>query len=782
MDQLPYPIDGPRPEVAFYARRGIFTSDAFFKIPSQRGYTDFDDLIQNGLTPTMEEEAANTFLQEWLWFALLACVLNCDINSAEFYNNKNILHTKVLNEKLHQWVERERQAQTGASTITQGRHIKASMALVSARRFLRKHLSFEPRDTDNRPGLRDESKLAERTGNLAHKVVDTTLTLSIAILGEILQRERRRLSRGEDHLEFLRDPDDEVRNWGYSRYCRDLLQSNGWCPSEIRRLESTMPGVCEVYYASFIKPPNPDGHVDCDIWMCKARRPKDSLHMAMCNQKCGGSVGLREEEIAKIIESGQTPLVTWTAAGELECKAYDLREGNVRFGAISHSWADSILHIGQDARGGNDRRILKCAVVKMQNDFNRVINNKCFPASRENVPFWVDVLCFPRQAAAKTLALRQIKDIYNKSGAVLAWDRDLLLRSKTTEAIEMNVRIRLGDWSRRLWTLLEAVLARNLYVAFKNDTLSFQEIQQARDTARDDLFHEYHHIYRAGHPFTEAIWKLRQLEDSATPEYRPQRLWTAVQFHLVDEPENQAIILASLMGLDVTELRRIGGPNEDMQIVAAKRMAKLLDLMDTTPGLGIPAGIIFLPHPKLMIEGVPETNGYAWAPQTWLTRQAHTYPLYMPLRKAGTIGKHGLLVEFPGILLHFPDGPIQERKFWVPVNQSMHEWLKVEAHQDHEQEDWKTFWEQEVCVGTELTIIKGGPDAREQWDVGVLVREKGTMRNGQVRWVEILCRVWVRLETNSDVIKRLVKGFRENSNPMVFGTKLEKQEWCIDGG
>jgi hypothetical protein len=154
----------------------------------------------------------------------------------------------------------------------------------------------------------------------------------------------------------------------------------------------------------------------------------------------------------------------------------------------------------------------------------------------------------------------------------------------------------------------------------------------------------------------------------------------------------------------------------------------------------------------------------------------------MPLRKAGTIGKHGLLVEFPGILLHFPDGPIQERKFWVPVNQSMHEWLKVEAHQEQERQDWKTFWEQEVCVGTELTIIKGAPDAREQWDVGVLAREKGTMRNGQVRWVEILCRVWVRLETNSDVIKRLVRSFRENSTPMVFGTKLEKQEWCVDGG
>jgi hypothetical protein len=438
------------------------------------------------------------------------------------------------------------------------------------------------------------------------------------------------------------------------------------------------------------------------------------------------------------------------------------------------------VDIGQDARGGNNRQILPCQLDKMQEDFNRVINGNGHSARRENVPFWVDVLCYPRQAAAQTVALNQINNIYSNSAAVLVWDRDLLARSKSAEreTIEMNVRIRIGDWSRRLWTLLEAVLARKLFVGFKNDTLSFQEIQQARDLARSDLFHEYHHIWQAGHPFTEAIWKLRQLEDSAKPEFRPQRAWAAVQFHLVDEPENEAIILASLLKLDVTKLERIGGVHESREIVAAKRMAKLLDLMDTTPGLGIPSGIIFLPSPKLMLEGVPETKGYKWAPRTWLSMQAHPYPLYRPLRKPGTMGNHGLLVEFPGLILHCLGASIRKRKFWVPVDQDLHKWFKVVAQQ--EETDWQAFAEQ-VCMGTEPTIIMSIPNPRDEWSVGVLVKTKGTLRDGEVLWVEILCRVWLRLETNPDIIKYLVGKFRENSEGMLFGSRLEQQEWCIDG-
>jgi hypothetical protein len=65
--------------------------------------------------------------------------------------------------------------------------------------------------------------------------------------------------------------------------------------------------------------------------------------------------------------------------------------------------------------------------------------------------------------------------------------------------------------------------------------------------------------------------------------------------------------------LNVTDIERVGD-NTDEKSIAAKRMAKFLDLIDATPGLGIPLGIIFLRSPRLRIEGVRKTKGYGWAP------------------------------------------------------------------------------------------------------------------------------------------------------------------------
>jgi hypothetical protein len=39
-------------------------------------------------------------------------------------------------------------------------------------------------------------------------------------------------------------------------------------------------------------------------------------------------------------------------------------------------------------------------------------------------------------------------------------------------------------------------------------------------------------------------------------------------------------------------------------------MVKFSDLLDATPGLGVPLDIISLPSPRLRIEGVREMKGY----------------------------------------------------------------------------------------------------------------------------------------------------------------------------
>ena len=127
-------------------------------------------------------------------------------------------------------------------------------------------------------------------------------------------------------------------------------------------------------------------------------------------------------------------------------------------------------------------------------------------------------------------------------------------------------------------------------------------------------------IWKAGYPFSQPTWELRN-----EPEYRVHRTWLAVQFRLVTVPQDEALIIASVLGLDVTkiqaiEVRQLDGTRQSDQQVAARRMVKLLDLIDQTPSLGVPSGIIFLP-PSPFPEDVAEAKGYSWAPSTWLMKQ-----------------------------------------------------------------------------------------------------------------------------------------------------------------
>ena len=77
----------------------------------------------------------------------------------------------------------------------------------------------------------------------------------------------------------------------------------------------------------------------------------------------------------------------------------------------------------------------------------------------------------------------------------------------------MNMRIRMSTWAHRLWTFQEVVLAKNLHVQFEDDTVCVQELQEARDEAKKDIDHPYHHVWKAGHPFSSSVWKLRQPEE-----------------------------------------------------------------------------------------------------------------------------------------------------------------------------------------------------------------------------------------------------------------------------
>ena len=288
----------------------------------------------------------------------------------------------------------------------------------------------------------------------------------------------------------------------------------------------------------------------------------------------------------------------------------DWRKAEIpKFGALSHSWADRLVHDSQNRRG-----MRRCQIERLQRTFKRIAGVK----GPQSIPFWVDELCLPLQDRLKGIAINQIKDIYGKAFTVLIWDAGLLETKLGNDLIEANFRISIGRWVQRLWTLQEGVLPQDLRFEFRDTQLvTTLDLEDRRNMARDDLWDSHHRVWKAGHPFSSAMWILRKRES----KYQVQQVWKAVQFRSSTYPSDETIRFANLLGMDVQDILKITSTGGDKEL-SAKGMVKFLNLLEEDVRFGIPSGIIFLPGLKLKIDG------YSWAPASWVTEQAYTYPLH----------------------------------------------------------------------------------------------------------------------------------------------------------
>jgi hypothetical protein len=139
-----------------------------------------------------------------------------------------------------------------------------------------------------------------------------------------------------------------------------------------------------------------------------------------------------------------------------------------------------------------------------------------------------------------------------------------------------------------------------LYLSFRDEqTLSTAEIKNDRDKAKHDYHDSHHFVWKAGYPFSLPIYRLL-----TEKENRVERGWQAVQYRSVKRPEDEPLILACILGLDVSRVQSVvsNSYEDDVGVndTFVERMAKLLDMLDAAPGLGIPSGIIFYPQQRFL--------------------------------------------------------------------------------------------------------------------------------------------------------------------------------------
>lgn len=101
------------------------------------------------------------------------------------------------------------------------RFIRATSALNDARKFVYKHCSYKTFNRDNYLDYENGESKSSTEPNEG-PAIDTGMSLSLATLGETLQREQPKIAVSlENRRRFWDPPNDQPKTWGHSKYLRD---------------------------------------------------------------------------------------------------------------------------------------------------------------------------------------------------------------------------------------------------------------------------------------------------------------------------------------------------------------------------------------------------------------------------------------------------------------------------------------------------------------------------------------------------------------------------------
>ncbi|OAP60414.1 hypothetical protein AYL99_05416 [Fonsecaea erecta] len=238
-----------------------------------------------------------------------------------------------------------------------------------------------------------------------------------------------------------------------------LRNSQGWCPSMLRRVFETLE-LQGLYFASLM-PGFGAGqvHNNCRFDVCIASNIDHGDYKVehaplLCQCKREGCdhmvstcacphVEVEGSELATALAGTGFPLVKFQK-NTIEVSRF---EPGTPYVAISHMQA--IQKYVRDLTGA------------------------------ENILFWMDTLCVPLQEPLRNTAIIRMAEVYRSATHVLVLAKDMLgvnLPSTPTEAL---CRIFCSQWASRLWTMQEAALAKELVFQFADNVVAHDTLSRS---------------------------------------------------------------------------------------------------------------------------------------------------------------------------------------------------------------------------------------------------------------------------------------------------------------
>lgn len=431
------------------------------------------------------------------------------------------------------------------------------------------------------------------------------------------------------------------------------------------------------------------------------------------------------DDIVSIIQKGSIPLIRIrpNASDEnlLELSAYNPKDdpsSRPIYIAISHVWSDG--------RGNRtDNSLPACQIRELQNlvsfshhadNYSGVLDEETF-LHMENVYFWIDTLCIPRNhEQEKKHAIKDMFDIYQKASSVVVIDKGILRSDLKTSLQDMLMAVAESNWAKRLWTLQEGRLGSKMRFQFADGVYTIDSREQLLKDRLAEAFLpdmgsrlELASILReieSGEERELAVWLLMSLAclyDNAADLYR-SLVPSQAQPMLEDLPASQRLLLRlktfwqnepvlshaanrfggflsandtlsrensahrqSLKFLDICDHLQLRRTTEAAD--EAGSMASLLNA-DLTSVLNADAkermavllqSLERLPLVLLFFQGERyEEDGRRWIPKSFLLQNGRLGDIWGPLETSALLNqfaqpkREGLLVSAPGFRLQSP--------------------------------------------------------------------------------------------------------------------------------
>jgi len=636
MDHLP--LDGREaPIVVSYLLPDDFSYDGgdFNGYPERNGW-DFDMWRNNDRTRkhinietwlgkiNRRSEELAPFLQAWLFFGLIACCLNTQINVNDF--------TRVSEDGQRKFIT------------------TAKLEVYFADFFSR----FPPPENDDER----ERVFAERE----EKTAEFRATMSAA--SQIFEVLRGTIERGNppnvgglEEVHFvatLIGALSTVVAWAYTgRENRHLLgigfgrsplilnrfRNSGWCLNAINRVTAKFSFDMQAYVYALGTVRTSQNHKKCTIGYCFANQagenfePKHLVHPSLsCKSGDCEFIAAPIAEVVKVLQEGFIPVLEVQLTAETNnSPSFRVKKASksIPYIAISHVWADGL---------GNSRAnaIPTCQLNALLRSFQNIQDNHDKKMGRgwdgSMMAFWLDTLCIPVEDRFKHLrdfSIQKMHEIYTESHCVLVLDHDFSKMAREAKLCEVLSRLVLSGWITRLWTFQEGSLPPLLYLRVRNGVIDVDKLlvsyihRNYKDWVvsrpiMDTLTKNCMSLYLAVMPRRSGTtYKSKEYKQDDGDQFIQDTVWS-MSWRMTSRPGDETICIATSLGFDPSAILRIKPPEpredlsdensqKDLERFQEERMVELLKLLPS-----IPLTILFANGPGLT------KKGFRWAPKTLL--------------------------------------------------------------------------------------------------------------------------------------------------------------------